>query len=40
MGLAIVAEILEENGGVLHVESGAEGTAFEGRIPKTLPERP
>lgn len=28
MGLAIVAEILEENGGVLHVESGAGGNRF------------
>ena len=40
MGLSIVLEILEENGGVLHVESAPEGTAFEGRIPRTPPERP
>lgn len=38
MGLSIVAEIMEENGGEISVESDAKGTAFAGKIPKTLLE--
>ena len=38
MGLSIVAEIMEENGGVIHVASDGTGTAFSGRLPKTPPE--
>ena len=35
MGLSIVAEIMEENGGEISVESDAKGTVFAGKIPKT-----
>ena len=38
MGLSIVSEILEENGGSIRVSSDETGTAFCGRLPKTTPE--
>ena len=38
MGLSIVSEIMEENGGAIKASSGPEGTAFSGRLPKQPPE--
>lgn len=38
MGLSIVLEIMEENGGEIRASSDETGTAFCGRLPKTPPE--
>ena len=38
MGLSIVAEIMEENGGKISVFSDETGTAFCGRLPKSRPD--
>ena len=38
MGLSIVAEIMEENGGEISVSSDETGTAFCGRLPKLRPD--
>ena len=38
MGLSIVAEIMEENGGKISVSSDETGTAFCGRLPKSRPD--
>ena len=38
MGLSIVSEIMEENGGEIRASSDETGTAFCGRLPKTPPE--
>ena len=38
MGLSIVAEIMEENGGEISVSSDETGTAFCGRLPKSRPD--
>ena len=39
MGLSIVAEIMEENGGIIRVTSDGTGTAFSGSLPKLPPGR-